>query len=704
MNFLIPAVIATLVGSLILTFIYSFLYIQEKQRFLSIWAISWLILSFRYGFILLEIEIGNHPWLTIGNHTSSLVSGIFLLWGAYEFSEREFSPWWWLGAIVGFIWMSIAAFTQASVLITTLPTFTYLAGVYIWTGTTLISTPMTSGGSKQLTGWAFIFWGIHKADFPFLRTVTWFAPWGFLLSASLELIVALGMLSVYYDIQRKRLAESEERFHLAVLGSQDGIWDWQDVSQEYYWWSDRIYEILDYEPGAFQPTISFWQENMHPDDRDQSMHALEAHFQNNTPYQVDFRMRQKNGAYMWMYARGASIRDEQGLPIRMAGSVTDITERVRAKAELQERQERYKSLFNSIRDAILVADTERAIINCNPSFVELFEYSLEELKGQQTLTVYENRAQYEELGHNIAQNFGKQNFLYTVNYRKKSGIVFPGETKVFYLKDHDGKTLGFIGLIRDITERVRAEEELEQYREHLEKLVGERTQALEAAHEQLLQQERLSTMGKIAGGIAHEIRNPLGVISNAIYYLRIKQLDGDPTVAEYLALIEKNVKQATQIASGLLDLGRIPTAKQASIQLAAHLAETLSVLPPPPNVDIQYDLPEELPPVLVDPQHLHQVLVNLLNNAYQAMTAGGQVTISARESVKGVKLSIADTGEGIHLADQAKIFEPLFTTKTKGIGLGLPICKQLVEANGGQLEFESKIGVGTTFTISLPFR
>lgn len=216
MTWLIPAVISTFVGSLILTFVYFFLYSQEKDRFHFIWAVSWLIYSLRYVFILISFQLGDQAWLTIANNTSTLFSGIFLLWGAYEFSDRDFSPWWWAGGAVGFIWISVAALAQASVLITSFPSFMYLAGIYIWTGMTIISTPMTSGASKKLTGWAFILWGIHKADFPFLRTVTWFAPWGFLLSAGLEMIAAVGMLSVYYEVHRKKLVESEERYRRVV--------------------------------------------------------------------------------------------------------------------------------------------------------------------------------------------------------------------------------------------------------------------------------------------------------------------------------------------------------------------------------------------------------------------------------------------------------------------------------------------------------
>ncbi|MCF8242528.1 MAG: PAS domain S-box protein [Melioribacteraceae bacterium] len=129
------------------------------------------------------------------------------------------------------------------------------------------------------------------------------------------------------------------------------------------------------------------------------------------------------------------------------------------------KKENYESLFNSIRDAILVADTERNIINCNPAFMEIFGYSSEEIIGKKTLSVYENEEQFLELGKALKEHFGEDPFLYTVNYKRKDDSVFPGETGVFYLKDNENNVTGFIGLIRDITDKKKAEEDLRKSEE-----------------------------------------------------------------------------------------------------------------------------------------------------------------------------------------------------------------------------------------------
>jgi len=149
-------------------------------------------------------------------------------------------------------------------------------------------------------------------------------------------------------------------------------------------------------------------------------------------------------------------------------SLMDITERVRAEEALRESEERYRGLYNSIRDAILVADTHRNIIDCNLAFTSLFGYTLDDLQGQRTVYVYENEEEFHELGKALKEHYGDGPFLKTVNYRKKTGEVFPGETGVFYLKDDKGEVTGFIGLIRDITERVQAEEQLRHTMEQLD--------------------------------------------------------------------------------------------------------------------------------------------------------------------------------------------------------------------------------------------
>jgi len=269
-----------------------------------------------------------------------------------------------------------------------------------------------------------------------------------------------------------------------------------------------------------------------------------------------------------------------------------------------------------------------------------------------------------------------------------------------------------------MTERQRAGEALKEYLERLEEIVEQRTKELQDAQEELVRQERLAMLGQLAGGVGHELRNPLGVISNAVYYLQTILPDTDETTKEYLEMISSEVSHGEKIVSDLLDLSRAKPAKREEIAVSTLVARLLKKQPPPEKVKVTTRTASDLPPIFVDPRQIEQVLTNLVINAYQAMPEGGRLTIEARAEKGQVYLSITDAGCGISQENMERLFEPLFTTKAKGIGLGLAVSKNLVEANGGSIEVESpsteyipseaeglrigEEGQGSTFTVILP--
>jgi DNA-binding LacI/PurR family transcriptional regulator/signal transduction histidine kinase len=253
-----------------------------------------------------------------------------------------------------------------------------------------------------------------------------------------------------------------------------------------------------------------------------------------------------------------------------------------------------------------------------------------------------------------------------------------------------------------LQERQRAEEALKEYSERLEEMVEERTRELREAQEQLIRREKLAVLGQLAGGVGHELRDPLGVISNAVYFLQMTLSNADETTREYLDIISSEVRNAEKIVSDLLDFSRVRVAEKEVIAVSDLVAQTLKRRPPPENVAVAMVVDANVPPVFVDPQQIVQVLMNLVTNAYQAMPDGGRLTIGAQVRGDRVALAITDTGCGIPLENMGRLFEPLFTTKARGIGLGLVTSKNLVEANGGSIEVQSEVGKGSTFTVVLP--
>jgi signal transduction histidine kinase len=233
-------------------------------------------------------------------------------------------------------------------------------------------------------------------------------------------------------------------------------------------------------------------------------------------------------------------------------------------------------------------------------------------------------------------------------------------------------------------------------------MVQERTRELYEAQERLVRRERLAVLGQMAGSVSHELRNPLAVISNVVYLLQTIIPDADETARESLDMLSSQTQNMQKIISDLLDFSRTRSPDREETAVSALVAHVLEKQPVPENVQVSARIPPGLPPVYVDPRQMEQVLQNLVTNACQAMPEGGHVSISARLEQDEVALCVTDTGHGMSKETVKKVFEPLFTTKKRGIGLGLALSRNLVEANGGRIQVESEEGKGSAFTVLLP--
>lgn len=225
----------------------------------------------------------------------------------------------------------------------------------------------------------------------------------------------------------------------------------------------------------------------------------------------------------------------------------------------------------------------------------------------------------------------------------------------------------------------------------------------EEMQDQMVRQEKLVVLGQLAGGVGHELRNPLGAIKNAVYFLNMVLEKPEPEVKESLEILDKEVARSEIIISSLLDFARTKPPKKRKININERIRESLSHIAVPDNVKVNDQLDSTLPTVLVDPDQLDRVFENITLNAVQAMPDGGELTLKSESpSTEWVTVSITDTGVGISEDKMKKLFEPLFTTKAKGIGLGLAVSRTLTEANRGEITAHSEVGKGSTFTVKLP--
>lgn len=221
--------------------------------------------------------------------------------------------------------------------------------------------------------------------------------------------------------------------------------------------------------------------------------------------------------------------------------------------------------------------------------------------------------------------------------------------------------------------------------------------------EELVRREKLAVLGQLASGVSHELRNPLGVIKNAAYFLNMTIENPDPQVKETLELLEKEVAASERIISSMLAYVRARPPLRKAVDINQIFREVLSRINVPENIEILYTPGQSLPGIMADKAQLDQAFGNIILNAVQAMPEGGRLTITIdTRDPDWLTIYIADTGVGIPEENSEKVFEPLFTGKAKGIGLGMAISKTFVEGHGGSIHVQSEIGKGTTFTIKLP--
>lgn len=368
-----------------------------------------------------------------------------------------------------------------------------------------------------------------------------------------------------------------------------------------------------------------------------------------------------------------------------------------------ERLATLEAIVEHAFEGIITIDELGMIESLNPAAEAIFGYSTEELAGRNVNTLMPSPYHEEHDGYLANyRNTGEKKIIgigREVVGKRKDGTEFPMDLAVSELKLTNKRM--FTGFVRDITERKQAVTALDRLNAELEQRVEARTQQLHEAQEQLVRRERLATLGQLAGGVAHEIRNPMGVIRNAVYFLQQVQDDSDEDAADALAEISRGLANSDRIISELLDYARGPSTEPSVFPLDEAVDAGLEMVKIPSGISVSRPEPSSIH-VNADRGQIERLFANLIQNAAQAMSGEGVLTVRCRRDNGDAIGEVTDTGKGIAADELEKVFEPLFTKRAKGIGLGLPLCRRYAEQNGGTLTAESKFGEGSTFTLSLP--
>ncbi len=436
----------------------------------------------------------------------------------------------------------------------------------------------------------------------------------------------------------------------------------------------------------------------HPDDLESLLQSIQESARTLTPWNQEFRVI-VGGRIKWL--RGSSI-PEAPYPngsIVWNGILIDITERKVAEEAL--RFARFAT--DRAADCVYWMTHDAKFFYVNDAACQSLGYSRNELLSMSVHDIDPNYpaeawpAFWEKLRMRGSVDLESR-------IRRKSGEFFPVEIKTNYLQ-FEGKEFN-CSIVRDLTQRKRAEAALEETRSRLlHQQQGEKRrieEELDKARGTLVRQTRLAALGQLLGSMAHELRNPLAMIRNASYLLKRRLPPTDQTAAEYLNMIDCEVDASIRLIHDLQSLSRGSFPDKNMIDLGRQINEAKLRAHVPAMVTCRVIMQPNPFEIYADSGQVQQVLVNLLSNACQAMRQQGNLTIRASRARGWDVLTIRDSGPGVPEDHRLNIFEPLFTTKLNGFGLGLTICRHIVEQHGGSIELLEFPREGAVFEIKLP--
>jgi PAS domain S-box-containing protein len=377
--------------------------------------------------------------------------------------------------------------------------------------------------------------------------------------------------------------------------------------------------------------------------------------------------------------------------------VEEVVERKKIENALVESSREWERTFDSVPDFIAVLDSQYRIVRANKPMATQLDGSPEQCVGLYCYKcVHGTDQQPDYCPHTKTLKDGLEHTEEI--FEPHLGGHFMVSTTP--LKNQKGEIIGSVHVARNITRRKEMEQKLEQYSRHLETLVEEKTKELRDS-------ERLAAIGQTAGMVGHDIRNPLQAIMSDLYLEKLEvaalpEGEGKANLLESITCIEQNLFYINKIVADLQDYASTLKPRREDIDLEKTIKEVLTMVAIPKTVQVQVSAEKGYPHLTADSTMMKRVLVNLVQNAVQAMPNGGTLTIKPESKRGRVLINIEDTGEGIPDEAQDKIFKPLFTTKSKGQGFGLAVVKRLVEAQGGTISFESKVGKGTKFMVKFP--
>lgn len=328
-----------------------------------------------------------------------------------------------------------------------------------------------------------------------------------------------------------------------------------------------------------------------------------------------------------------------------------------------------ESVIEAMTCPLIVTDADGKIKKINKYLCEMLKYTEEDLIGKSLRHILADAMPLKEPG---LKN-------YPLIYLSKERAKVPALISSSVMKDARGESAGVVYVGKDMRE-------------------------IEDMQEKLAGAEKLAAMGRFSSIIGHELKNQLSVMRNSVYFLKMKIEAEDEKVKRNFDILEKEIVETDRIIENILTFARTKKPQLASLDLKTILLASVNNVQIPERIDIVTRIDEDLPPIQADEIQITRIFVNIILNAIQAMERGGKLTIRTGREGDSITIIFEDTGPGIKEEDRVRIFEPFFSTKIRGLGLGLAVSKIIVEAHGGSIDIESEVGKGAVVKIKLPMK
>ena len=511
-------------------------------------------------------------------------------------------------------------------------------------------------------------------------------------------------VAVVEDIsERKRadlaLRQAEERLRLALSAGGMAAWDWHIPSGKVVW-NDRHYLMLGYQPGSLEPDYRAWANRVHPEDLGHVEKLLRQCMQDQNDYVANFRAVWPDGTVRWLEARGQFVFDEAGQPIRNYGVMLDITPRMLSELALRENATRLSLALEAAGAGLWDRELLSDKTFFSPEWKRQLGYADDELINQ--WQTWENLLHPDDREQALAttDDFLAQrcsSFDLEYRLRHKDGSYRWIRSRGALLFNQQGHAYRMLGLNLDVTLH-KKERDLRDRRGKMEDLF------------------RLYVASQTAAAIAHELNQPLTAIASYAEAALLLLQSSNPNLEKLNQVLENTARQAdraglvTRQLLALLQKGETIT---ESMDLNATVHEAVELIKSEckeSSIQISLDLAADLPPVYASHLQVEKVLINLLRNALQSMQEAGMnagdiilITRNTGGSEPMAQVTVRDSGKGVDVESLKTIFEPFYTTKATGLGMGLAISRALIEAHGGKLWAERNPDSGLSIHFTLPF-